>query len=118
VRADLLAKQTVESYLIYARKCIEINGKIGYSFKQLMPYIIYQMRHGLSVPLYTPKIGVKHSTVPVICIIPKVELMDHLPPAELFEKYTSVKKYGLNARTLSRMQKISTLIIEMYHVVG
>jgi hypothetical protein len=113
-----ISRMAVESYMMYAHKSLEVHSKVTYSFKQFLPYILYQMRHGLSVPLYTPKIGVKHSTVPLICIIPKLDIMDHLPPADLFEKYTSVKKHGLNARTLSRIQKITSFIIEMYHTVG
>jgi hypothetical protein len=115
--ADELGRIAVESYMMYARKCMEVHSKITYSFKQMLPYILYQMRHGLSVPLYTPKIGIKHSTVPFICIIPKVEIMAHLPPAELFEMYDSVKSRGMNSRTLARAQKITSFIIELYQTI-
>jgi hypothetical protein len=112
--ATCISKMAVEAYVSYARKCAELNTKVGYAFKQFLPYILYQMRHGLSVPLYTPKIGVKHSTVPMICIIPKVELMEHLPPPDMFSRYSSVTKHVINIKTLSRMQTITNFLIEMY----
>jgi hypothetical protein len=111
---EKIAVAAVESYTSYVNMCVKHKAPVQYSFEHFLPYILYQMQDGLSVTLYTPNVGVTHTEVPTVCVVPKVDLMQFLPQTSMLPKYKSLKENKINVRILSRMQKVKTYLVHLY----
>lgn len=112
---EKIAGAAVESFTSYVNMCIRHNVTVQYSFEHFLPYILYQMQDGLSVSLYTPTVGVTHTEVPTVCIVPKIDVMQFLPQVSALPKYKSLKQFNINVRILSRMQKVKTYLVQLYN---